>query len=417
MKILYATRLFSGLETSFESGIWAPTGVPTIYKIIDELDKKHETRFIFSAKDNGDGYFSTWVKKNDYISTIAGLDQSVRVLSGINFFPKWIARKLAMFLREIRQMFVIILEILRFKPDVIYCDHANIILAAILARCQHCIPVVFRAMGVYPFMRQTLTPVSMIHRIYRWAYKSPFSLVICTQDGSGVELWLDNALGVGVKSKVLLNGVDKITITSILDKKLQLISKKHNIILFVGKLEKYKGCYEFIESVLLLLKRKNTKVHALVIGIGSEQKQLMKLVEKAERIDNFTFIDRLSHDQILAAHELSDIYVSMNHLGNLSNANLEAIQSDDCMVIPRPQPDIGVDVETNNLLLGAVVNVPINNPKKLSDSLYDLIHHKEKRLIMSKEISIKKQSFLWSWDERISAEMSLLENLVLGSVE
>jgi hypothetical protein len=36
---------------------------------------------------------------------------------------------------------------------------------------------------------------------------------------------------------------------------------------------------------------------------------------------------------------------------------------------------------------------------------------------MSKEISIKKQSFLWSWDERISAEMSLLENLVLGSVE
>jgi len=417
MKILYATRLFSGLETSFESGIWAPTGVPTIYKIIDELDKKHETRFIFSAKDNGDGYFSTWVKKNDYISTIAGLDQSVRVLSGINFFPKWIARKPAMFLREIRQMFVIILEILRFKPDVIYCDHANIILAAILARCQHCIPVVFRAMGVYPFMRQTLTPVSMIHRIYRWAYKSPFSLVICTQDGSGVELWLDNALGVGVKSKVLLNGVDKITITRILDKKLQLISKKHNIILFVGKLEKYKGCYEFIESVLLLLKRKNTKVHALVIGIGSEQKQLMKLVEKAERIDNFTFIDRLSHDQILAAHELSDIYVSMNHLGNLSNANLEAIQSDDCMVIPRPQPDIGVDVETNNLLLGAVVNVPINSPKKLSDSLYDLIHHKEKRLIMSKEISIKKQSFLWSWDERISAEMSLLENLVLGSVE
>jgi len=185
----------------------------------------------------------------------------------------------------------------------------------------------------------------------------------------------------------------------------------------VGKLEKYKGCYEFIESILLLLKRKNTKVHALVIGIGGEQKQLTKLVEKAERIDNFTFIDRLSHDQILAAHELGDIYVSMNHLGNLSNANLEAIQSDDCMVIPRPQPDIGVDVETNNLLLGAVVNVPINNPKKLSDSLYDLIHHKEKRLIMSKEISIKKQSFLWSWDERISAEMSLLENLVLGSVE
>ena len=417
MKVLYVTRLFSGLETSFDSGVWAPTGVPTIYKLIEELDRKHKTRFIFSVKDSGVGYFSSWDKKKDYTSNVLGLSHSVKILTGIEFFPSWLNRKIAMVFRDIRQTLIIIREVVRFKPDVIYCDHASIITAAILARYQYRIPVVFRAMGVYPFMREALTPVNTVHRIYKWAYNSPFSLVICTQDGSGVELWLDNALGVGVKSKVLLNGVDKITTTRILDKKLKLISKKNNVILFVGKLEKYKGCYEFIESILLLLKRKNTKVHALVIGIGSEQKQLTKLVEKAERIDNFTFIDRLSHDQILAAHKLGDIYVSMNHLGNLSNANLEAIQSDDCMVIPRPQPDIGVDVETNNLLLGAVVNVPINNPKKLSDSLYDLIHHKEKRLIMSKEISIKKQSFLWSWDERISAEMSLLENLLVSSVK
>ena len=37
------------------------------------------------------------------------------------------------------------------------------------------------------------------------------------------------------------------------------------------------------------------------------------------------------------AHKLCDIYVSMNHFGNLSNANLEAINANDCMIIPSPQ--------------------------------------------------------------------------------
>ena len=43
------------------------------------------------------------------------------------------------------------------------------------------------------------------------------------------------------------------------------------------------------------------------------------------------------------AHTLCDIYVSMNHFGNLSNANLEAINANDCMIIPSPQKHDGID--------------------------------------------------------------------------
>jgi glycosyltransferase involved in cell wall biosynthesis len=225
-------------------------------------------------------------------------------------------------------------------------------------------------------------------------------------------LWLSNALRTGVKSKVLLNGVDDIDFPDVLDERLKLLPEKKSIILFVGKLERYKGCYEFIESLILLSENKINKVHALVIGTGSEQDQLKKIVEETNHVNNFTFIERLPHGQISAAHKISDIYVSMNHLGNLSNANIEAIQSDDCMVIPNPQPEIGVDVVTNKLLLGAVVNVPINDPKNLADALYTLLQSKEKRSRMSKDICIRKQNFLWSWDERINAEISLLEDLV-----
>ncbi|MBT4730663.1 glycosyltransferase [Candidatus Woesearchaeota archaeon] len=416
MKILYVTRLFSGLESSFINGTWDPTGVPTIYKVIKELDEKYETKFIFSAKDDGDGYFSLWKNKKDSIFNIVGLRQSIHVLAGIDFFPKWVTRKIAIILRDFRQALFIILATVRFKPDIIYCDHANIIVAAILARYQNHTPVVFRAMGVYPFMRKALTPTNIIHYIFKWAYHSPFDLVICTQDGSGVELWLDNALRAGIKKEVLLNGVGETILPDVLDKQLLLLAKKKSTILFVGKLEKYKGCYEFIESILLLLEKNDDKIHALVIGTGNEKQQLKSLVERANCTEFFTFIDRLPHNQIAAAHKISEIYVSMNHLGNLSNSNLEAIQHNDCMVIPVSQPKIGVDVVTNRLLDDAVVNVPIQNPIELSKALNILINSKDKRDMLSKSVNFKKRDFLWSWEERIKVEINLLENLAKANL-
>ena len=48
-KILYLTRFFNGLHNSFIDGVWKPDGVPTIYKMIEGLDKsEYEVEFIFS---------------------------------------------------------------------------------------------------------------------------------------------------------------------------------------------------------------------------------------------------------------------------------------------------------------------------------------------------------------------------------
>ena len=32
-------RFFSGLKSSLECGVWDPQGVPTIYKVMESLDK------------------------------------------------------------------------------------------------------------------------------------------------------------------------------------------------------------------------------------------------------------------------------------------------------------------------------------------------------------------------------------------
>ena len=414
MKILYATRLFSGLESSITDKKWKPTGVPTIYKIIKELDRKYDVRFIFSVKDSGIGYRSSWKKADDSSFYIKGLDNKITVLAGINFYFSWLPRKIAMIFREIRQSLAIIKEVSKFKPDIVYCDHANTIVAALLSRYQKRTLIVFRVMGVYPSMRKSLISNTLINRIFKWAYRSPFSLVICTQDGSGVELWLENALLLSVRREVLLNGIDNISTCKVSDSQLQALSHQNNIILYVGKLEEYKGCYEFVHAILLLFKQGIKDIHALVIGTGNEGKALKKLVEKNHLVNNFTFIERLPHEQIFAAHKLSDIYVSMNHLGNLSNSNLEAIQSNSCMVIPAQQMDNGIDVVTNTLLGNSVVTIPTKSPDILAKALYALVSSRDKREEMSKLIRTKKKDFLWSWDERVAVEMKLLTDLVRG---
>jgi|APSaa5957512535_1039671.scaffolds.fasta_scaffold12304_4 glycosyltransferase involved in cell wall biosynthesis len=414
MKVVYATRLFSGLESSFKSGIWNPTGVPTIYSIIEYLDKEHDSLFIFSAKDTGKGYYSSWTNKKDECLKIQGLNQNIHVLTGVNYFPNWLGRRTRMIFREIRQTFKIIRTIIKFKPDLVYCDHANVFVASILSRFWKEFPVVFRVMGAYPFMKEAATSKNFYLTMFRWAYRSPFELVVCTQDGSGVEPWLERSLNPEVKRVTLLNGVYDISFPKNPDKDLLSIPTNKIKILFIGRLEEYKGCYDFVEAMLILLQQRDD-VYAVIVGIGNESNNLKKMVYDHGKSDSFMFIDRLPHSQVFFAHSFCDIYVSMNHLGNLSNSNLEAIKSNQCMIILNPQPEHHVDIITKELLGNSVEYIDIKQPNQLSNKLNMLCDSPDYRQWMSKEIACRSKNFLWSWNERINTETELLESIVRGN--
>ena len=104
----------------------------------------------------------------------------------------------------------------------------------------------------------------------------------------------------------------------------------------------------------------------------------------------------------------------MNKLGNLSNSNLEAIRANACMIIPSPQIETGVDVVTKKLLGDAVITTPKEQYKDLSKEIFKLLQSEEKRKKMSNLINERKQNFLWTWDERINAELALLNKICLN---
>jgi len=253
MKILYVCRLFTGLEKSLYSKKWSPTGVPTIYKVIEKLDKSnHEVRFMLTKKDVGNGEFSTWDENSDRNIKLEGMKNRFYILSGAEFFPSFLPRKIIMILREFRQVLKICFAVWSFKPNLIYIDHANTISAGLLSRVTK-IPVVYRVMGVYPYMREVLKGENFLHKLMKWFYASPFSLIICTQDGSGVERWLDGSIKKNINIEILINGITKLDLISKNPINFDQIPTDKFVILFLGKLEEYKGCNDFVNSVIKLI--------------------------------------------------------------------------------------------------------------------------------------------------------------------
>ena len=209
MKILLVTRLYSGFELSLKNLYWEPEGVPTIYNLINKLSSKYNTSIIFTAKDSGITYTSEWNESKDKTLKLKNLNAKIKVLSGINYFSNLFPRKIAMIFRDIRQLFMTIKYIKYVKPQLIYCDSANVVIAFVLTKLYPKIPIVIRVLGVCSFWRSILESKRLVHRIYKLSFKGNFSSVIGTQDGSGIEYWFEEVLKKNVPRYVLLNGVQR----------------------------------------------------------------------------------------------------------------------------------------------------------------------------------------------------------------
>lgn len=405
MKVLYVTRLFSGLAASVEQRSWRPAGVPTIYKMVEGLDSRHEARFLLLPK----GGFK---QPQAAVIKLPPLKSDFHILSSEHAAPPWLGRRLGIAWREWVQAWQVLKEIDAFKPDLLYVDHANVLIAALVAHFSKRIRVVFRLMGCFGIKTSFAGNKPML-RLYRWGYRSPFAAVICTQEGSNSDYWLTRALDAKVPRHVLLNGVDAAPATLVPDPRLQALPQHKTIVTAIGRLDRDKAADKFLQAFLSAWQRDKDHLHALLIGIGALKAAMLAAIKEAGAEQAVTFIENLPHEQIAAAHRCTDIYVSLNRAGNLSNANLEAMQAGLCMIIPASQPD-GTDAALDALLSDrAVVRIP--NPDDvpaLAEAIYRLHLDPVQRTAMSAQLTQESGQFLYSWEQRIQKEMALLEGLV-----
>jgi glycosyltransferase involved in cell wall biosynthesis len=187
--------------------------------------------------------------------------------------------------------------------------------------------------------------------------------------------------------------------------------------MFLGKIEYEKGAGEFVDAFLRARNLIPNQLHALIIGTGSLLGGLRSKVVACSADNEFTFIERLPHSEVATALAKSDIYVSLNRLGNLSNANLEAMRAGCCMVIPASQPSTSVDVITDQLVPSdAICRVPsVDDVESLSGMLVFLSKHPEKRKAIGNRIQERSSEFLVTWDLRVQRELELVTRLACES--
>ncbi len=404
MKILFITRLYSGFEQSLKSLKWDPEGVPTIYNLINKISKLHKVSIIFTAKDSGKTYSSNWLERSDLNLNINKLNANIKVLSGIKYFPSFFPRKLTMILRDFRQLIKVVIYILNKKPTLIYCDSANVVIAYILTIIFPRKPIVVRVLGVCSFWRSILDSKRLVHKVYKLAFKGKFACVIGTQDGSGIEYWFKDVLRKDVLRKVLLNGVES-------NKKINDSMNKNKKILFVGRLENYKGIIIFLKAMIKVIKNNNKNIEVIIVGDGTLYIEAINLCKNAGLSSNFTFLKSIPHSQVLGYHSISDIYVSANIDGNLINTNLEAISSNSCMIIPSPQKKKFIDIKTFCLLKNSVLYYKVNNVNDLKSKIEYLLDNPKEIKIYKKKIAEIKSTFLKTWEKRIDEELELLEKV------
>ena len=415
MNVLIITRLFSGLLNSMKTEEWHPNGIPAIYKLIEALDKKKVSMdVLFLCKTEKQGRHFKGVTNVRF----KGIHANFYVLPYYSLPVR--SSKLRQLYNDARQFNKVIFSFLqKNKVDLAYFDRANIVLAAIFSLLG--VKTVVRFFGIANFNRfssefvEDRVKAILYSPLVYLSLKIPHKLLICSEDGSPAKCFLETIPSKKTPYKVLLNGVDSqagMTETTLSIRKKYDFNNNYPIILFAGRLEPGKGAMEFVDA-LIQLKKKTDNFNSIIISGGSDTKPLYQKLCSNCSGHNIVFEKFVKHDEIYSFYNQSDIYVSLNKLGNLSNTVLEAMAAGKCIIMLDRDEKSGTDESTEKLIpADSAIKIDRGNIiKDLTLKLLELIENPTKIRQYSERMRPFAKEFLWSWDQRIDYEIQLLEKI------
>lgn len=406
LTVMVVARLFSGLAGGLAEQTWRPRGIPAIYKLLEGLADDPTVRLVtvFAAKDDHGGRFAR-----------ASSFRAERLGGPVHILPyrrrPWLAALgLDNKLREFSHLLRCYRLYRRYRPDVAYFTNANFVPASVFSRTGLC-RTVFRFLGVTPVQHKLALARG---GLARWLYRARFDQVVCTLEGSGGSYYLPKLLRPDVPCAILLNGVDPRKPGAGAKRRVRELAPEdgRKLVLFVGKLEWFKGCGEFVEAVLRVLASHPGSLRAVLLGEGSLRGELEASAKRQSAPGEVLFAGNVPHDEVPAWLARADIYVSINRWGSLSNANLEAIAAGKCMIILDKDPQTHIDEETEAILPAeAALRIPrTDTGVHLAAAIETLID--DPKRIKKHEGAAKRfaRDRLESWDARIAREIALIRN-------
>lgn len=403
MRVLFLARLFAGLKSGLAQGQWQPGGVPAIYRLIEGLaaDRDVELLSVFAVKEP-DVRFTRSVRLD-----VPVIGDTVILPYSAPFGSS--SRRANAAWNEAAHASRMLMLASRFRPDVVYANYTNILPAALLARAGY--RVVLRLMGVQSHHRDIAAGRAPF---FRWQMKSPFAHVVCTEDGSDPAALIPKLVRPGTPWTVRLNGCDAEPVT---DRRVYEFREERGlgarpVVMFLGRLEPYKGAMEFIEAVAML-QRMPDAADVVVVGDGPLRGPMELRVKQAGMERRVQFTGARPHAEVNLLLHAADIYVSTNMYGNLSNANLEALAAGACLVMPTSDRALPLDTETDRLIPDGVAARYDRDrlPGSLAETLCGLLQSPEriaKRRAGTRTIA---RHLIRPWSEVVANDIALLKSV------
>jgi glycosyltransferase involved in cell wall biosynthesis len=404
MRVLFLARLFAGLKSGLAQGKWQPGGVPAIYRLIEGLaaDREVELLSVFAVKEPDVRFMH-----------MARMD--VPVIGDTVLLPYTEplgarARRPTAAWNEFAQTSRMLMLAARFKPDVVYANYTNVLPASLLARAGY--RVVLRLMGVQSHHRDIAEGRAPF---FRWQMHSPFAHVVCTEDGSDPAALIPRMVRPDTPWTVRLNGCDAKPAT---DRRVRAFKEElglgaRPVVMFLGRLEPYKGAVEFIEAAIAMLRAMPDGADVVVLGDGPLRGEMEARVNAAGLGDCVHFTGPQPHARVNLYLNAADIYVSTNMYGNLSNANLEALAAGACLMMPTSDPALPLDTVTDRLIPAGCAERYDRNalPQSLSDALCRLLKAPDeivRRRVKTDELA---RQLIRPWSEVVANDIALLKSV------
>lgn len=414
LTVFIAMRLFLGLMPLYASPSGLPEGMPGIYKLLVALRAAgHEVHFIGIL--------------NPSIDQIPerGRDGASFEVSGTQFHlielpcgkllaSLWGKKPFAEVLALYRQVFLFFKlrgAIKRLRPDVIYLGTPSHVVGALCGKLAG-IPTVLRFYGVHQLYNSLGNWRAFLKDpLPRLAFRAPCSLVLIDNDGTQGDRVAEFYGVPRDKIKFWLNGVDKDAYRPDFDRQAFLreqgIALNQKIVLTANRLINWKRVDRIIRAAPAVLEKVKDMVF-LIVGEGPERSRLEALSRSLRVEHSVRFMGAVPHERVYDYMNAADVYVYLTDVGsNLNVGVLEAITCGRCVVSVDDGGFDGVLQSGQEAILIPQETVD----RGTAEVLTQLLQNDAKREWLGRAAREFAVTRLESWEERISKEVGLLEQV------
>jgi glycosyltransferase involved in cell wall biosynthesis len=215
--------------------------------------------------------------------------------------------------------------------------------------------------------------------------------------------------------KFFVNGVEPKSLKEDELKKVQedYFNKPVTYFLSVCRLVPQKRVDRSVRLIASIVNQGYTNLHYLIVGEGAEHNNLVDLVRKL-KIENYvTFIGPIPNKNVKYFLATADAFLSMDDVSNVGNPLLEAIRYNQFIItLDTGETSEWIHHKENGLIF------PVNGADLTNEDYEDMakvvisvIRDPKATSTIKENIKLTEKEKLWSWDERLAAEIKAVESL------